>query len=768
MLKKVVTSGVVLVTAFAGLAGAEKAAAAPAAPAKQQPQQVAVSQENVEQLHAQAVEMARAGKMNQSVVLLRELTQRPDATEAVWHDYLTVLQWAGNNRATIEIFQQRYGGKEEAVPGYLLRSIGGAYYQLEQFEKAQYYYGLAVKKGETAVRLQQAEAAMRAGDTATGEALYAALLQERPNDMELYLSRSAMGLYRKNFAQSQADYDKALELLAAADPVGAQKQRQTLDASRAAVLIRTEELQQAITMLRPYMEPGKATRQMECDYILALRLRGDYKQTIAEAHRLWPDLGDVPSYGLQALGDSHLRLRQYEKANNVYGVLLQREPTRVAAQVGQAYAQVAQGHVGEGVALYREAYRQDKTVGTIIAADASNFFSIGRYEAGKALYGLLLELEPGKSSSYREYGNNLRESEMPREAYDIYHRMAQLSDGEVYGLAGKVKAAVDAGDYQSAQKSLDTLRERYAQHVLTADAAKAYDERQRGNATVGARLFSDYKGNNNLIFDHSGSQSLSGNWSVLWGLESNRMKEEDPGLTTIDTVKTMKAGVGYTDRWWSARAWASDFRGEGRSYSGAQGDVTFYLGDFTKLSLAVGNQPIWDPNAWENGQIHESYRTVTFDRRIGPQDTYKLGYTWSDYSDNNKYQNIEVYYNHNFYTHEEKSLDGFFYASRGHWDFESALYESPDARIAYGGGFIQRWEIPAGYWEVTSGLGLDYDNPGSKDLAAFARVEYGHTFSPRHSFVLGGEYGLRSDHHTRGHDILFGYRQFDLRYNIIW
>ena len=118
----------------------------------------------------------------------------------------------------------------------------------------------------------------------------------------------------------------------------------------------------------------------------------------------------------------------------------------------------------------------------MIAIDANSFFTGERYAAGKALYELLLELEPDKASHYREYGNNLARTEMPREAYGVFRRLASLPEGELYGLSGEVKAAVAAGDYQSAQKALAQLQEKYSRHSLTAEAINVYEARKIGGA----------------------------------------------------------------------------------------------------------------------------------------------------------------------------------------------------------------------------------------------------------------------------------------------
>ena len=142
MFKKAVTSSLVALAMLPVMAAGEAAtpgSAADTASAKTMVQHQAV-QEGVEETHQRAIELSRAGKMNEALVLLQELSQRQGVSDAVWYDYLTVLQWSGNNKATIDIFQQRYGGKEDAVPGFVLRSLGGAYYQLEDFEKSQRYY----------------------------------------------------------------------------------------------------------------------------------------------------------------------------------------------------------------------------------------------------------------------------------------------------------------------------------------------------------------------------------------------------------------------------------------------------------------------------------------------------------------------------------------------------------------------------------------------------------------------------------------------------
>ena len=765
MFKKAVTSSLVVLAMLPVMATGEAAtpgSATDAASAKTMVQHQAI-QEGVEETHQRAIELSRAGKMNEALVLLQELSQRQGVGDAVWYDYLTVLQWSGNNKATIDIFQQRYSGKEDSVPGFVLRSVGGAYYQLEDFGKAQRYYTLAVAKGELPSRLQLAEAAMRAGDTATGQTMYGTLLKESPDNGALYLSRSNMALYRKDFLQSQADYRKALELLAGE---GNFEKKRDFDSERAAILIRTDELQQAILLLQPYMSGAKSNKRMECDYILALRLKGDYKQAISEGTRLWPDLGDVPTYGLQALGDAYLRLGQFEKADVVYATLLKREPTRVAAYLGRAYGMTARGRVSDGTALYRQTYALDAAASSrIIAADANSFFTEGRYAAGKALYELLLELEPDKASHYREYGNNLARTEMPREAYGVFRRLASLPEGELYGLSGEVKAAVAAGDYQSAQKALMQLQERYARHSLTAEAINVYETRKIGEATTGFTAFSDYKGNDRRIWDHSGSHALGGsNWDVLWAAGFERVADD----VDVSRINTQSVGLGYRNRWWSTRLWGSSFTGEGNSMNGLRWESTLYFRDYTYMTFAVGRRPLMDAQAWRNGAMGDSFRSVSFTHRVGARDTYTAGYEWSNYTDSNRYSALTLDFTHNVYATDKKTLSWFLFFNRSRYNFESDLYESPAARVGYGGGVFQRWEIPKGYWALTSALGWGYDKPDPIDFAPYFRLEYGHDFSAQHSLVIGFEYGFRSNRARNVRDSIFSYRQFDIRYNVLW
>ena len=765
MFKKAVTSSLVALAMLPVMAAGEAAtpgSAADTASAKTMVQHQAV-QEGVEETHQRAIELSRAGKMNEALVLLQELSQRQGVSDAVWYDYLTVLQWSGNNKATIDIFQQRYGGKEDAVPGFVLRSLGGAYYQMEDFEKSQRYYTLAVAKGELPSRLQLAEAAMRAGDTATGQAVYGTLLKETPDNGALYLSRSNMALYRKDFLQSQADYRKALELLAG--EANFEKKRD-FDSERAAILIRTDSLQEAILLLKPYMEQGKSNKRMECDYILALRLRGDYKQAIAEAARLWPDLGDVPTYGLQALGDSYLRTQQYERAEAVYAALLKREPTRATASMGQAYSLVARGRVADGVALYRKTYALDPAAtARIMAADANSFFINDRYEAGKALYGLLLELEPSQASHYREYGNNLARTDMPREAYGVFRRLAALPEGELYGLAGEVKTAVAAGDYQSAQKALAQLQERYAKHALTAEAARVYGARRMGDATTGFVSSTDYKGNRVRTWDHSGEQALNGgNWDILWALAKNRVADD----VDVSRINTQSVGLAYRDRWWSTYFWGSAFSGEGFSMSGLRWETRLYLRDYTQLTFAMGRRPLMDAQAWRNGPIRDSFHSVALTHRVGARDTYALGYEWNGYTDSNRYSALTADFTHNVYATNKKVLSWFLFFNRSRYNFESPLYESPALRLGYGGGVYQRWNIPKGYWSLTTALGWGYDKPDPTDFSPYFRLEYGHDFSDFHSLVIGFEYGVRTNRANSVRDSFFAYRQFDIRYNVRW
>ena len=65
-------------------------------------------------------------------------------------------------------------------------------------------------------------------------------------------------------------------------------------------------------------------------------------------------------------------------------------------------------------------------------------------------------------------------------------------------------------------------------------------------------------------------------------------------------------------------------------------------------------------------------------------------------------------------------------------------------------------------------LGWGYDKPDPIDFAPYFRLEYGHDFSAQHSLVIGFEYGFRPNRARNVRDSIFSYRQFDIRYNVLW
>jgi len=716
-------------------------------------------QTNRQTLHEQAIALARSEQFADSLAILRHLyeTDRADLTAA--YDYITVLNWSGNNALAIELYESLPVAEP---PDYVLRSIGGAYYQTGQYQKAAAIFEYCAAKGDNQAKLWQAECLMYLGDITTSHKLYNELISQKPDDPAVYLSRATLSVRLQDYKQAVADFDTALTLLPATTETD---EMITIDDALTAALINSGDLNRAITILKPYIDNHTANISMQGNYILALRANGQYQQAINEAAHLWPDYGSAPLFGLRALAESHVQLRQIPQAIAIYNHILSRQPNDDSAQFGLAFCLLLENKLSQGLAMYDELLKSHPDYAAIAANDAGFLLENQHYIAGKALFDLIVKHRPDSSSLREQYAAALRDSGQPRLAFRQYQALARLPEGEVSGLAGWTKMALELGDYRQAQLAVNELKARQPHNPTTASLIELYDTRQLGESQTRFSLNTSYKQLQSFDWEIAGQHNLSSNYWLLTGI--NRVRLDDHGAQSHAVYYGQSAGIGYNDMNKTIRLRYTHLNGANDTYSYSLA-TDYHLTDKATLSLDVSRSPIMDVQALAAGPIMAQTYRLNYFRILSSREDYSITVSRSLFSDNNHAAGYSLNHTYTIYDKHTRALNRLTYWNRTYFKEQDLVYESPSLRESLGTGWIYKQNPDNGsYLQGRLMLNWEHDVPDPLSFSPYIRLEYGKHMSSDHSFILDLEYGLRSDD-AAGSGLRYSYRQIDGLYRFTW
>lgn len=726
---------------------------------------------NSEIAHNYAVALARNGQFVSGLNILKELTaNHPDPT--ILYDHAVVLTWAGDYRAAVSLYETKILNLKTTLPHYVTNSLGGAYYRLGQFKDAQSLFHQAAAAGDPQAKRWEAESFMQLRDLKSANVLYNALLTENPNDLETYLSRASMSILIGNNISAAIDVEKALEVLPQ-DKTGTEK-RLSIRAEMAAQFIQSGDYSRGIILLKPTVADGSANIKMQSDYILALRLNGDYKQAIQEATCRWPNFANIPDYGLQALADSYLHTHQFHAAKDIYQVILQRNNQATNLNViklGLAYTYLFTDDTAAGLAFYNQVITADHNLADIAIADASAMIEQGKFYAGKQLYNLLLNKFPDNKLYRQRFAAVLAAKNMPREAYEQYAALNELANREPVGLAGIVNTAVTVGDYQTARPAIEYLEEKYSRNPLTGHAIDKYENRSQGSTEFSYKMSNDYKTNDLRAAELTTDQRISDRTSVLAGISNKKIADS----TASVTLNSYDIGYQYQDLHRDAKLWIDSYHHHG-SFTGYRLLTNYYFGDNANLEFNLERSPVEDPQAIIStliGPIMATDYHLGFNRQLGLKDFYTLGITTSFYNDTNRALAYNADWTHNMVSSNNKNMDWFTYFSRSSFKHQeingtATSYESPPLREAYGAGLKERWTRLNDYWEGTLAMEYGRDRPEPFEFSPHIRMEYGYKFSASQWLIAGTEYGLRTNKTADISGFHFSNHQYDINYRMTW
>lgn len=715
-------------------------------------------------LHEQAVTLGRNANYSESLAIFRLLYQANPADLKVTYDYITVLAWAGSTESAVELYEKLPKGAE--VPDYVMRNVGSAYYQTGNYRKAHDIFAKLAAGGDKQARIWQAESLMRLSDPQAAQAIYEDLLRQDPYDLDVYLSRANMYYLAGEYANAVADFDKA-QKITKTKPQYAQRETE-IQGQFAAALINAGQPDKAVQVLKPFIIKGTATLNMQGDYLLALRNHGKYRQAVMEAKHIWPDYGKAPVFGLRALIDCHIQLKEYGQAVKIYEHVLSRDPNDNNAQFGMAFAMMFDGQVVQSLAIYDKLLTLSPANAPLVLRDAETLMTGQYYTQGKSLFELVIRRFPDQPVYRLRYAEALADNDLPRAAYKQFAALGAWPEYEKASLMGMGRMAYEMGEYDNLRRITGQIEAKYGRSSAVAAMQSFNQERQRGEINASFVYNSSYKQKRYWEQKISAEQSIGENLRVLAGV--GRLRLDDTATKERITMDSMSIGLRQSNPELDWRVmFTKDKTNWNRIYR-LEGSVDFHLSDQATISLSGKSEPVLDVQALKpanGGPILAKNYGITYSYRVSRNENYSVTFSKGSLSDGNKISGFNFDHSYLLYDRDHQSLTRYLFWSRNRWKWTRDYYESPSLRDMGGVAWAWRKTMPMSYWQYATYLAWGKDNPESYNFQPFFRVEYGVNFSANHALTVAAEYGLHSDNFT-GKNLRASYRQYEILYRVTW
>jgi len=720
-------------------------------------------QDQLRKVHEQAVALARQGNYDEAITLLDWLKKQDPKDLNITFDYITILAWAGHIEAAIKNFEAL---SVQDIPDYVRLNISDAYRRAGKLEQAMAAIQPVADKGDRKAKVKLAELWLEKGDKGKSYELYDELIAENKQDIQTYLSRADNSMRRQEYPQAAADYKMALRLIPDDEANSALRRR--IAGELAAAYINLDQPTQAVAVLQPYIANRTATKNMEGNYILALRNSRQARLAVYMAGLLWPKLADAPIFGLQALADCYVELKDYGQAINIYNHLAARSPDHERYQFLEAFYCLLAGKTWQGLALYDELLATYPDQAAVAINQAGSLIATGHLVPGRALFELIVNKFPDTAVYRQQYAEELARSGLNLAAYQQYYALAQMPDGEAAGLTGMLKTALVVNDYQKARQAYEALAGRHGKSKAVAAIMAQYGERRLGQLDARYIYNTSYKQLSSRQWQIYGEQNGGDNYWLM--ADSRRYWLNDWGANERQILDSNNIGIGYSGGKNEYTLWYGQTNAK-TTFATWSARIAHSVHDRLKLGFEAYRAPVLDVQALSplnGGPVMADGYSLSLAYQANAKDTYTLALNREFYTDENQTFGFSLAQTKNLFSRGNMSLARFLTWSRSWYSKQDLVYESPSLREAAALGWDLIINRPNGYWYGRLALNWDRDYPDPLALNPYLRVERAFNFGPDRLLLLGTEYGARTDDALGRGSSRFGYRQFDLLYRMVW
>jgi biofilm PGA synthesis protein PgaA len=490
----------------------------------------------VERRHA--IELARAGKYDQALAILKQLRAKypSDVTETM--DYIAVSGWAGHDKDATTTYEKI---QKSAMPDYVLEAVAHSYRNQHQPKQAldvyrrglkqdprnevfaagevrclddmgQYGEGVSRAKAFTAEYGGHLEVLLAGGEAANfdDEAVEALNFYVRADDISPRNNEAMRGLIHAEDRAGAPDLAmknatkhpglmKADELNAIVGDQDSQLVRWgPLEPENEAT--RYAATDEAISTLNQHINEWSAKNdpsvypnilRARFDRMIALRDRARWQDVINEYNDLVGQGVEIPAFALEPVGEAYLALRQPEVARDIFLKVLQSEPNdfesrRLLAyayleceQYDEAYATIDKLREDEPqwVYLKGEPERQPNANRAMVELDSGALRSYAdELDAADAKITPVVEAAPYDARNRAAAGNIDLMRGWPRKALEQFEIGKSIQDGhDVANETGIAMANLELQNFEEAENGVNSLMQRFPENPDVQRAKRELD-----------------------------------------------------------------------------------------------------------------------------------------------------------------------------------------------------------------------------------------------------------------------------------------------------
>jgi biofilm PGA synthesis protein PgaA len=475
-----------------------------------------------------AIDLARAGKYEEALVMLRQLRAKypSDVTETM--DYIAVSGWAGHDKDATTQYEKI---EKTPMPDYVLEAVAHSYRNQHQSEKALAVYrrGLKQSPGNEVFAAGEIRCLDDLGRYGEGVAHAKAFTNQYGGRLDVLLAGGeaanfddeaieALNFYERADSVAPRNNEALRGLIHAEDRVGAPElalanadkhpglmkddeyRAMVGDADSSLVRwgplepineqVRYSETDQALATLDQHIGDWTAKNdpaiypsimRARFDRIVALRDRQRMQDVVNEYNALVQEGVEVPPYALVAVGEAYLALRQPEIARDIFLKVLQTEPNdfesrRLLAyayleceQYDDAYASIDKLREDEPkwVYLKGEPERQPNGNRALAEIDDGELRAYGDMlqEADDRLTPIV-QAAPYDARNRAAAGDLYMMRGLPRKAMEQFQIGKSIQDGhDVANETGIALANLDLQNFEVAEAQMKDLSERFPENM---------------------------------------------------------------------------------------------------------------------------------------------------------------------------------------------------------------------------------------------------------------------------------------------------------------
>jgi biofilm PGA synthesis protein PgaA len=469
----------------------------------------------------QAIEMARSGRTAEALKALEELYARDPRNKAVFHDYLTVLSWAGQDGRVAELAPLL---SPQSGPGYALEAAAKSARRRGDYLQAEYLYRSGLQRFPSDLDFPNG-LVLTLADAGQGQAateLARQFEQNYPGEPSLLMAKGYAQEAGRDFFGALQTYNQ----IVASDPGNrpARARRilvlDSLGASHLAVdlareepdLLSNEEFQRLLSNqgafavrwgdlppqdeTRRFAQTDRALALLErnlaeldrsqpsarafelrtrLDRLVALRNRFQMDAVLSEYESLQLEAEVLPSYVLSAVADAYLYRQRPDQAQALHQLVLERQPDDFNAQLALFYTLIELENFDSAYALVdsmdqaqppwlnyrrsdgRQLFRPNPQKVTAATTAAVARVYGDQYAEAEKRLTALHEMAPANLSITRELANVYAARGWPRLSRQTYGLGLGLSPRHKDLQIGLAQNHLERREYRLAELSINRL-----------------------------------------------------------------------------------------------------------------------------------------------------------------------------------------------------------------------------------------------------------------------------------------------------------------------